>query len=56
MARKNLQYAVEVIKMKFLKLKADISITKSREPISLSLRNSDVTQVLRMFADKAGLI
>ena len=38
-----------------LKLKADISITKSREPISLSLRNSDVTQVLRMFADKAGL-
>lgn len=38
-----------------LKLKADISITKSKEPISLSLRNSDVTQVLRMFADKAGL-
>ena len=38
-----------------LKLKADISITKSREPKSLSLRNSDVTQVLRMFADKAGL-
>ena len=38
-----------------LKLKADISITKSREPISLSLRNSDVTQVMRMFADKAGL-
>ena len=42
-------------KEEVLKLKADISITKSTEPISLSLRNSDVTQVLRMFADKAGL-
>ena len=42
-------------KEEVLKLKADISITKSREPISLSLRNSDVTQVLRMFADKAGM-
>lgn len=38
-----------------LKLKADISITQNNAPVSLSLRNSDVTQVLRMFADKAGL-
>ena len=38
-----------------LKLEGDISITKGNPKISLSLRNSDVTQVLRMFADKAGL-
>lgn len=38
-----------------LKLEGDISITKSNPKISLSLRNSDVEQVLRMFADKAGL-
>ena len=38
-----------------IRLKADISITKSNEPISLSLRDSDVKQVLRMFADKAGM-
>lgn len=38
-----------------IKLKADISITKANELISLSLRDSDVKQVLRMFADKAGM-
>ena len=38
-----------------IQLKADISITKSNEPVSLSLRDSDVKQVLRMFADKAGM-
>src|SRR5574344_2685754 len=38
-----------------LKLEGDISITKNPSKINLSLRNSDVKQVLRMFADKAGL-
>lgn len=38
-----------------LKLEGDISITKKNPKISLSLRDSDVKQVLRMFADKAGL-
>src|SRR5574344_2262459 len=38
-----------------LKLEGDISITKNNSKINLSLRNSDVQQVLRMFADKAGL-
>lgn len=38
-----------------LKLEGDISLTKGNPKVSLSLRDSDVTQVLRMFADKAGL-
>lgn len=38
-----------------LKLRADISITTANKPVTLSLRDSDVKQVLRMFADKAGL-
>lgn len=38
-----------------LKLEGEISITKGNPKVSLSLRDSDVTQVLRMFADKAGL-
>lgn len=38
-----------------LKLEGDISLTKGNPKISLSLRDSDVKQVLRMFADKAGL-
>lgn len=38
-----------------IRLKADISITEADYPVSLSLRNSDVRQVLRMFADKAGM-
>lgn len=38
-----------------LKLEGDIALTKGNPKISLSLRNSDVEQVLRMFADKAGL-
>lgn len=39
----------------FLKLEGDVSISKANPKISVSLRNSDVKQVLRMFADKAGL-
>ena len=38
-----------------LNLKGEVNITKRNIPISLSLRESDVKQVLRMFADKAGL-
>lgn len=38
-----------------LKLEGDISISKVNSKVNLSLRNSDVQQVLRMFADKAGL-
>ena len=36
-------------------LNSPTGISKSNIPISLSLRDSDVQQVLRMFADKAGL-
>lgn len=38
-----------------LKLEGDISITKGNQKVTLSLRDSDVKQVLRMFADRAGL-
>ena len=38
-----------------LKLDANVSITDKQDKINLSLRDSDVKQVLRMFADKAGL-
>lgn len=38
-----------------LRLEGDICISKKNPKITLSLRNSDVRQVLRMFADKAGL-
>lgn len=38
-----------------LDLYGGVSITNKNIPISLSLRDSDVKQVLRMFADKAGL-
>ncbi len=38
-----------------LNLKGEVNITKKNVPINLSLRDSDVKQVLRMFADKAGL-
>lgn len=37
-----------------LRLKGDVSFTDKNIPISISLRDSDVKQVLRMFADKAG--
>lgn len=37
------------------KLEGDITLSKANPKISLSLRDSDVKQVLRMFADKAGL-
>ena len=36
-------------------LKGEVAITKRNIPVNLSLRDSDVKQVLRMFADKAGL-
>ncbi len=38
-----------------VQLQADGGITDKTLPVSLSLRDSDVKQVLRMFADKAGL-
>lgn len=38
-----------------VQLKADVAITAAENPVSLSLRESDVKQVLRMFADKAGM-
>ena len=38
-----------------LKLKGDVSFIKNNPSISISLRDSDVKQVLRMFADKAGM-
>ena len=38
-----------------LDLYGKVSITNRNIPINLSLRDSDVKQVLRMFADKAGL-
>lgn len=38
-----------------VKLDAGVSITDSPNKITLSLRDSDVRQVLRMFADKAGI-
>lgn len=38
-----------------VKLEGDNGITKKNIMINLSLRDSDVQQVLRMFADKAGL-
>ena len=38
-----------------LKLDANVAITDKQDKVNLSLRDSDVRQVLRMFADKAGL-
>lgn len=38
-----------------IKLRAETSISKKNSPVTLSLRDSDIRQVLRMFADKAGL-
>lgn len=38
-----------------LSLSADVSLTENNDAITLSLRDSDVKQVLRMFADKAGM-
>ena len=38
-----------------MRLKGDVAYIKSEDPITLSLRDSDVQQVLRMFADIAGL-
>ena len=36
-------------------LMGDVKLTENNETITLSLRDSDVKQVLRMFADKAGM-
>ena len=36
-------------------LSGDVKLTDKNELITLSLRDSDVKQVLRMFADKAGM-
>ena len=36
-------------------LTGDVKLTDKNELITLSLRDSDVKQVLRMFADKAGM-
>lgn len=38
-----------------VRLKADIAITNASTPVTLSLRDSDVKQVLRMFANQAGM-
>ncbi len=38
-----------------LQLRGDVSFSEKKTPITLSLRDSDVKQVLRMFADKAGM-
>lgn len=38
-----------------IKLRGEKSLTDKDIPVTLSLRDSDVTQVLRMFADKAGM-
>lgn len=38
-----------------LKLEGDVQFTRTNPKITLSLRDSDVQQVLRMFADQAGL-
>ena len=36
-------------------LSGDVRLTNKNDKITLSLRDSDVKQVLRMFADKAGM-
>ncbi len=38
-----------------VKLEGDVSLARGKQIISVSLRDSDVKQALRMFADKAGL-
>lgn len=38
-----------------IKLEGDVTLTRGNQIISVSLRDSDIKQVLRMFADKAGL-
>lgn len=38
-----------------IKLEGDVSLSRGKQIISVSLRDSDVKQALRMFADKAGL-
>lgn len=45
----------ENIQPSSLKLVGDVSLSKANPKITLSLRDSDVKQVLRMLADKAGL-
>lgn len=38
-----------------IKLEGDVNLGSNGQKVTLSLRNTDVQQVLRMFADKAGL-
>lgn len=38
-----------------IKLEGDVALSRGNQVISVSLRDSDVKQALRMFADKAGL-
>lgn len=38
-----------------IKLEGDVSLSRGKQIISVSLRDSDVKQALRMFADRAGL-
>lgn len=45
----------ETSKSSFVKLEGDVVLSKRNPKVSLSLRDSDVTQVLRMLADKAGM-
>ena len=50
-----LGYNYDGVDSQVLKLDSSVTITDSTDKINLSLRDSDVKQVLRMFADKAGL-
>lgn len=45
----------ETENVRAVKLVGDVNLKKGNQMISVSLRDSDVKQVLRMFADKAGL-
>jgi len=43
------------INSSFMPIASDVKLTEKNDLITLSLRDSDVKQVLRMFADKAGM-
>lgn len=49
-------YGTSIVKpTERIKLRAAKSLTEKEIPVTLSLRDSDLQQILRMFADKAGL-
>ena len=48
-------YSSNVKPTERIQLRAAKSLTEKKIPVTLSLRDSDLQQVLRMFADKAGL-